>query len=158
MIRHDPPGPAGRRSLRRRDQRGAAAVEFALVIIPLMLVLYGLISFGMMFALKQSMTGAASDAARSVIGVTDNTSTPADERVVAAKSTLSDRLDWLGDRYNAADSPDPVVGPCANDPFKTCVTVKVTYPYSSRPLVPLAPGLGLFTPSTINSEATVQLS
>ena len=158
MTRHHLPPTGDRRRLLRRDERGASAVEFALVLIPLVFVLYGLIAFGMMFALKQSMTGAASDAARSVIGVTDNTSTPDDERVLAAKSTLSDRLSWLGTKYSAADSPAPTVGPCVNNAAKTCVTVTVRYPYSSKPLVPPAPGLGLITPSTINSQATVQLS
>jgi len=153
VTRHHLVPSGGRRRLRGRDQRGAAAVEFALVIMPLMFVLYGLIAFAMMFALKQSMTSAASDAARSAIGA----GSPA-AQVQAAKDALVDRLDWLGDKYDPADSPEPQVAPCANNPFKTCITVTVTYPYSSKPLVPLAPGLGLVTPSTINSKATVQLS
>ncbi len=124
-------------------------VEFSLVILPLFLVLYGLISFGMMFALKQSMTNAAADAARSAIGATD----PA----FAASETLDDRLSWLGAKYDASDSPAPSVAPCDNDATKTCITVKVIYPYESKPLVPLAPGLGLFTPSSMTTEATVQL-
>ncbi len=60
MIRHhSPPGAGSRRSPRRRDQKGAAAVEFALVILPLMIVLYGLIYFGMALATKQRITNAA---------------------------------------------------------------------------------------------------
>jgi hypothetical protein len=50
--------------------------------------------------------------------------------------------------YAAVPSPAPT---------PTTVCVKITYPYSSRPLVPLAPGLGLVTPSTLGSEARVQV-
>jgi Flp pilus assembly protein TadG len=150
VIRHHPPGPAGRRSLRQRDERGASAVEFSLVLLPLVLVLYGLISFGMMFALKQSMTNAAADAARSAIGATD----PA----VTARNTVGDRLNWLGSKYAATDSPAPSIAACASAPGRDCITVTVRYPYKNKPLVPLAPGLGFIIPSTITSTATVQIS
>ena len=154
MTRHHFPPSAGarRRTLLRRDQKGAAAVEFALVILPFMLILYGLIAFGMMLALKQSMTGAAADAARSAVGV------PAGTEVAVAKATLAQRLDWLGAKYSPGDSPDPVVGPCANDAAKTCITVKVHYPYGAKPLVPKGLGIGFLTPEVIDTEATVQVS
>jgi len=127
-------------------------VEFALVMIPLTILLYGLIVFGMMFALKQSMTSAAADAARSAIGATSG------DEVTAAQNTLQDRLGWLGDKYSPSDSPTPEVKPCMNDVSKSCITVKLAYPHNTKPLLPLAPGLGLITPSSINTEATVQLS
>lgn len=147
------PRAGGRRSLRHRDQKGAAVLEFALVFLPFVFILYGLIAFGMMFALKQSMTSAASDAARSAIGA----GTPAQE-VAAAKATLAKRLSWLGAKYSPTDSIDPVVGACANDAAKTCITVTVTYPYGTKPLIPAAPGLKLVTPSTLSTQATVQVS
>ncbi|HJV09188.1 MAG TPA: TadE/TadG family type IV pilus assembly protein [Acidimicrobiales bacterium] len=167
MIRHHLPGPAGRRSLRQRDQRGASAVEFSLVIIPLFFVLYALISFGMMLALKQSITSASSEAARSVVGVPDDTSTPlVDERLAAAKAVVASRLDWLGSKYDPAQDLkvswyDPVSKTCnyasppATPPSPATICVKITYPYKNRPLVPPAPGLGLITPSTFGSEARV---
>ena len=61
----------GRPRRLRRDQTGAAAVEFVLVAIPLFFILYGLIAFGMMLALKQSVTNAAAEGARAVVGVID---------------------------------------------------------------------------------------
>lgn len=144
--------PPDRRRLRvRRSESGAAAVEFALVILPLVFILYGLIAFGMMFALKQSMTNAAADAARSAIGASDP--------VAAATATVADRLDWLGGKYNAAtDLSVPAPAPCPNDATRQCITVTINYPYGSRPLVPTAPGLGLITPDKFTSKATVQIS
>ncbi|MGI8806299.1 MAG: TadE family protein [Acidimicrobiales bacterium] len=127
-------------------------MEFSLVILPLIFVLYGLIAFGMMFALKQSMTNAAAEGARSALGA------PAGTEVAVAKAAVAQRMGWLGAKYSAADSPDPVVAPCVNDATKNCITVRVNYPYGTKPLIPLAPGLGLFTPSTFGTEATVRLS
>lgn len=169
MTRHNPEPPAGGRwSLRRRDQRGAALVEFALVLIPLTFVLYGLIAFGTMLALKQSVTSAAAEGARAVVGVSDSTATPGvDERLEKAKSTVAARLNWLGTKYSPSDLKvswyDPVTQTCnyttvpVTPPSPATVCVKITYPYTSRPLVPLAPGLGLITPSTLGSEARVQV-
>ena len=143
--------PDRRRRWVRRSESGAAAVEFALVILPLVFILYGLIAFGMMFALKQSMTNAASDAARSAIGATDP--------VATAKATVAQRLDWLGGKYNpATDITVPAPTACPGDPSHQCITVTINYPYDARPLVPHAPGLGLITPDRFQSQATVQIS
>ena len=53
--------PAGTRRRARRDQRGAAILEFALVAPLFFLVILGLVTFGMILAKKQSITNAAAD-------------------------------------------------------------------------------------------------
>ena len=68
-IQVPPPTAHARSGLRReRGESGAALVEFALVIGLFMLILYGLISYGMIMATKQRVTNAASEAARSAVG------------------------------------------------------------------------------------------
>lgn len=52
---------------RRRKERGAAAVEFGLVLIPLMTILLGLIQYGWYFYVSQSASAAAREGARRVI-------------------------------------------------------------------------------------------
>jgi Flp pilus assembly protein TadG len=49
---------------RRRDQGGAAAVEFALVMIPFFVLVLGLIEYGWYFYVAQNTSGAASTLAR----------------------------------------------------------------------------------------------
>lgn len=49
-----------------RSERGAAAVEFALVLLPLLLLLVGIIEFSRVFYLQFRMQEAAREAARTV--------------------------------------------------------------------------------------------
>jgi Flp pilus assembly protein TadG len=51
----------------RRDQSGASAVEFALLIIPFTVLLFGLIEFGFYFWTAQTTSGAARETARRVV-------------------------------------------------------------------------------------------
>jgi len=48
----------------RRDDRGAAAVEFALVLPVLVLLLFGIIEFGLVFDAQLTITHAAREGAR----------------------------------------------------------------------------------------------
>lgn len=144
-----------------RGESGAALLEFAIVFSLFVFVLYGLIAFGMMLALKQSVTAAAAEGARSAVGVTDDAAA-----VTTAKAAVLDRLDWLAADKKAAVSaqldanPPTVVSPCPGSPLPTsrCIRVEVTYPYAGNELVPPAPGLGLVTPSSFGSTAVVQIT
>jgi Flp pilus assembly protein TadG len=51
-------------ALRRDGDRGAAAVEFALVAIPLLTLLIGIITFGFVFMAQITVTQAAREGAR----------------------------------------------------------------------------------------------
>lgn len=51
---------------RRRDEGGAAAVEFALVLIPLLYLVFALIQYGWYFYAMQSGSSAVGDAARRI--------------------------------------------------------------------------------------------
>jgi hypothetical protein len=50
-----------------RNERGASAVEFALVVIPLLLVVGGIINFGVAFANQISLDNAVRQAARATV-------------------------------------------------------------------------------------------
>jgi Flp pilus assembly protein TadG len=142
----------------QRDERGAALLEFAFVFGIFVFVLYGLIAFGMILSLKQSVTHAATEGARSAIGVAQGDTSPAngvDDRTDAAIAHVKSSLGWLGPtKVNATTITVTYPPSCPT----SCIDVKITYPYSDQPLVPAAPGLGLVTPSTLSSEAVVALS
>jgi Flp pilus assembly protein TadG len=63
------------RTRRRRDENGAAAVEFALIMIPLLYIVFGIIQYGWYFYAMQTGTSATAEAARRVsVGSCQNSS------------------------------------------------------------------------------------
>jgi len=50
--------------LRRRNEGGVAAVEFALVMLPLLYLVFGIIQYGLYFNARESGTHATGDAVR----------------------------------------------------------------------------------------------
>lgn len=140
----------------RRDERGAALLEFALVFGIFVFVLYALIAYGMMMSLKNSVTHAAAEGARAAIGVSagDTNGNGIDDRLDAAKAQALASLAWMNSAQKSATTITPTWGSCPT----TCVKVDISYNYSQQPLIPQAPGLGLVTPSTLTSDAIVALS
>jgi Flp pilus assembly protein TadG len=49
---------------KRRDERGASAVEFALIMIPFFVMILGLIEYGWYFYVAQNTSGATTTVAR----------------------------------------------------------------------------------------------
>ena len=115
---------------RVRREDGSAAVEFAIVSMVFLLFLYGIITYGFIFGLDQSMNHAAEEGARAAISKT----TEADA-ITHAHDTALDRLSWLGGQIQSGDIV-ATVADCPNDTSVRCITVTITYPWSTRPLVP----------------------
>ena len=71
-----PPAPRTwrmpKRLRRRSDERGAEMVEFALVVVLLIALLYGIVSYGLILAAQSTITQAAADGARA--GIVANSS------------------------------------------------------------------------------------
>lgn len=130
-------------------QRGAVVIEFALVFIVFFMVMYGAIAYGIVFALQHSLTHAANEGARAAVQDVGDIAA----RKALAQTTASNAVVWLGAR---APTPTVTSAPCAATPF-VCVNVALAYDYAANPIIPPLPGLGLFLPALINSQATVQL-
>jgi Flp pilus assembly protein TadG len=102
-----------------RDERGASAVEFALIVVVLFLVLFGTIQFGIAFHRDQGIEAAAREGARlASIGATVDQIT---DRVKTAQS-LFDEDDVV---VTITPSGDP---PCNTAGRGNPVTVTVTVP------------------------------
>ncbi len=128
-----------------------ALVEFALVVGILVMVLYGLVYFGMALATKQRVTNAAAEGARAAVGA----ASAADAQTIAQNRVVS-LLGAPNGRYTVT----PVAGPCdaavASGP--QCIKVTITYDWQNYPVVPAAPGLGIAPLNSLGSSATVQYS
>jgi len=111
-------------------QNGAAAVEFAIVAMVFLLFLYGIITYGFIFGLDQSINHAAEEGARSAISSTTEAAA-----ITQAHDTALDRLSWLGSNIQPGDVV-ATVADCVNDASVRCLTVTITYPWETRPIVP----------------------
>jgi Flp pilus assembly protein TadG len=155
---------------RTRDQRGAAAVEFALISPVLLLLVFAVISYGYMLSFRQALSQGAAEGARAA--AVSSFPTAADKEV-AALEAINDALGvdaygvTCGDTAvgSALKKGDVTVGtcsvttaPCRNDVSQQCVTVALDYHYEDHPMVPKVPGVGLVLPEHLTYEATVRVS
>lgn len=135
---------------RGRCQRGAVLVEFALTATIFMMLIWGAISYGVMFWVKSTITHAAAEGARAAIRSTDP--------VAGAKASTEGILDssMPAGKAGYAKPVTPTTAPCSYNTSETCITVTVTYPYAAHPVVPSIPLLS-FLPSQLRSTSVIQL-
>jgi hypothetical protein len=141
--------------------RGAALVEFSLVALLLMFFIYGIAVFGILLSTKNSVTHAAAEGARSALSVPELPAASLDaRRITQATTTVANSLTGtLGaDKYAHTVVSASIAGCDSPTDPNECITVTITYPWSTHPIVPEAPGLGLATPDNIRATAVVRLS
>lgn len=76
------------RRRRGREERGAAALEFALVLVPLLMIVGGILNFGLAFSQKLALDNAVRQAARAA--VVDNDPTVATDVIDEAEASFND--------------------------------------------------------------------
>ena len=138
--------------LQRQD--GVAAVEFAIVAMVFLVILFGILTYGFIFGLDQSMNHAAEEGARSAISTTTDAAA-----ILKAHDTAFARLGWLGTRIQASDIVATVVTglpDCDSNAAIKCIKVTITYPWSTRAIIPQFPGLP--TPTQMQAVAIVELT
>jgi Flp pilus assembly protein TadG len=148
---------------RVREDRGAAAVEFALVVPLLLVLVFGVISFAFMLNFRQALSQAATEGARAAAVQVDATARTAD-----ATTAVTDALAGVGvtctsgvlyDGATAAGTCDVgAASACAGAPTLDCVTVTLTYDYADHPEVPSFPLVGAMMPEELSYVATVRVS
>jgi Flp pilus assembly protein TadG len=132
-------------------------VEFAFVVVLLIALLYGIISYGLVLAAQSTITQAAADGARA--GIVSPTGAGA---ATAAQNQASVDIGWMN---KGACGPSTTIitcvatsEPCPSSATNTCLSVTVTYNYATSPLFPELPGFGVIMPSSISSTNVLQLS
>jgi Flp pilus assembly protein TadG len=133
-----------------RDQKGVAAVEFALILLPLVLLIFGAIEFTTALYDKAVITNASREGARAGI-VYDDPRRSNSDIVDAVSRYCSDNMISLGGN---SDISTQIIrgGDTAGDPL----TVRVTYTYNFLVLpnfiTSLAPGITMEAETVMRME------
>ena len=102
-----------------RSPEGAAAVEFAIILIPLLVLIVGIIDFGHMLMVKQVITNASREGAR--VGVVYPAPSPFAATITTA---VKNYLDSAGVGPNVAGTPvSPTSPPVSGNNLTVTVTV-----------------------------------
>lgn len=143
----------------RRDERGAAMVEMALALPVLLLLLFGIISYGILLSYKQQLTQVAAEAARlgAVAGSGPAAELAAESSFTSNGDRVLDRVCDAGDANDDGLSCSAVVQPCAGTAGGSCLVVEVRFDNVSHPLVPPLPFVSSVLPRTIRSTSSARI-
>ncbi len=145
--------PGGIRRARERE-RGAAAVEFALVVPLLLVLVFGIISYGYMLSFRQAISQGAAEGARSgAVWASAYDAGQDAQRRAAATTSVDEALKSYGVGCSAGATCTVTIAPCGT---AKCVKVVVSYPYGAKPLTPKIPLVPL--PSTLSYTSTARVS
>ena len=150
---------------RRRAENGAAAVEFALVLPLLVLLLFGIISYGVMLSFRQSLSQAAAEGARAA-AVTMLEADKQDEAIGAVDQALDSfgltcaapKLQKGGTDVGTCTVSAPGACTPAAAAGVECVTVELVFNYRDHPVVPSFPGVGYVMPEQLSYSAQARVS
>jgi Flp pilus assembly protein TadG len=136
----------GNDPIHARSEQGAAAVEFALLLPILLVVLLGTIEFGLAFFTQEVLTNASREGARA--GIIQAVPKPT---IGAIQTVVTNYLTTAG--INTANIiSNNVTG--AGGTFGTFLTVQVIYRYDFQVLPNFVPGV----PANINLTATTVMA
>jgi Flp pilus assembly protein TadG len=140
---------------RTRDQRGTALVEFSIGIVVLLMLLFGIISYGYALSFKQGLTQAAAEGARAAAVATAGSATTAAQSGVARAVSAFNKTCGSGG-LSCTYSTLALDTNCSTN--GACMRVQVSYDYNHYPLLPKFPGLGILLPDTIKSTSITQVN
>lgn len=146
-------GAVARRGRGRGSEDGAAAVEFALVVPVLVLLLFGIISYGYMLSVRQAITQATAEGARAGAVTQPASGTSPEDAAIAA---VNRSLDGFGLTCASPGMQCEAAPPAACDGGSArCVSVTVNYAYAAHdpldiPFVPMPENLRFTARAEVN--------
>ena len=156
---------ARERGTRPRGERGAAAVEFALVVPLFVALVFGILSYGWMLSYRQGISQAAAEGARSMaVAPSGNPTALTDARAAVNRALASYGVECTS--TGTLTHGGRVVGTCtlvlnescAGTVNQHCARVSITHAYRDNPLIPSFPGLGITLPQQLSYQTTAEIS
>ncbi|KRP48996.1 TadE-like protein [Pseudomonas libanensis] len=138
-----------------RKQKGAAAIEFALVFVIFFAVFYGMLSYSLPLLLMQSFHQAAAEGVRRSVSLDPSTAGYSALVVQRAKDAAQAQLNWIPGSLKFL--PGYITATYTNN---NLLTVKITYPSANiKAVLPalVLPGVGSVPNLPANLTATSSL-
>lgn len=134
---------------RVENNKGIAALEFALVFPVLFLMLYGILNYSLIFAMQHSLSLAAAEGGRAAVRFVEPKDI-VDVRINAACNQIKETLNWLGQFGVVVSCPGlggngldiKIKDDKQNCPIKNgnsnlnCIDILLVYDYEKYPLIP----------------------
>ena len=161
---------------RARGDQGAAIVEFALVAVLLLTIVFGIINFGLILSFKQDVTRAAAEGARAgAVALPSTTEGFLDARRLAADVATRQAVEGFNQECGVGgmsciaqihdcdftppnDTSEVPNAGYSTTPAPDCVTVKITYDYENDPIIVPVPLFEPFIPEQIKATSVVRLN
>lgn len=151
---------------RSRGDDGAALVEFALVSILLFMLVFGIITYGLVLSFKQDMTRAAAEGARAgAVALPVGAQTPAEAATAAADNAVSEAVREFGGSFSGTGCAregmacgPATVGPCGAEPTRQCVTVHLEFDYDEFPLYGRLPFISAVLPDKVAASSVARIN
>ncbi len=139
-------------------QKGAVAIEFAVVFVLFFAVFYGLLSYSLPMLMMQSFNQASSEAVRRCVALDPDSTTFATDVNNLARQTLEQQLSWLPGSLGFQFATDATVTLTSGH----LLTVRIHYSKSkltSTLPVMVLPGIGEVPrlPATLGTQTSLQL-
>ncbi len=136
--------------------KGGAAVEFALILPVLILILFGIVEFSLIMYDKAVITNASREGARQgiiyrAVGGVYTPLTVAEIQTAVMNYLNSSHLYSL-----RTPLPDPIVEPLPDTPSLRMLTVRVTFQYNFL-IIPNIPGVNIVDHVDLTSETVMRM-
>lgn len=154
-------------------------MEFALIAVLLVTLVFGIINFGLVLSFKQDMTRAAAEGARAAaVALPSTVVGSGDTRRLAAVDATDEAVSELNRTCNSGDGmtcvvqihdcdytppaastdPSPDSNGYDNNAQPDCVTVRLVYDHANHPLLVPFPIISAFLPDTMRASSVVRLN
>ena len=139
-----------------KKQKGAAAIEFALVFVIFFAVLYGVVSYSLPLLLVQSFNNATAEAVRRSMAVDPTAANYGSLVEALAKSVLNEKLTWVPTTVKGS-----LVPAATYNPTTKVLTASVSLPATALTSIMPVLKLGVITvpdlPVNLKAESSAQL-
>ena len=130
-------------------------MELSFAIVLLLILVFGIVTFGLILSFKQGMTQAAAEGARAAAVA------PAWTAATVAEAATAPSVEAFGEECNVGGLTCTFGPPRLCEPApatRQCMEVELVYDYENFTLLPKLPLLAALLPDTLTSTSDVEVS